>query len=83
MLVASNIKCFRHGQGHQTHLKMIVTVVMTLEMILDPSSESDNEVSEDVIHTVPFKVLGSPYSVERVRNTWKMPINFCMKEKEM
>ena len=31
---------------------------------LDPSSETDDEDSDDVLHTVPFKVLGSPYSVE-------------------
>ena len=31
---------------------------------LDPPSETDNEVSEDVLHSVSFKVLGSPYSVE-------------------
>ena len=30
---------------------------------LDSSSEIDNENSEDVLHTVPFKVLGSAYSV--------------------
>lgn len=32
---------------------------------LDSSSEIDNENSEDVLHTVPFKVLGSAYFVER------------------
>ena len=32
---------------------------------LDLSSEIDNENSEDVLHTVPFKVLGSAYFVER------------------
>ena len=32
---------------------------------LDSSSEIDNENSGDVLHTVPFKVLGSAYSVER------------------
>ena len=31
---------------------------------LDSSSEIDNENSEDVLHTVLFKVLGSAYSVE-------------------
>ena len=31
---------------------------------LDSSSEIDNENSEDVLHTVPFKVLGSAYFVE-------------------
>ena len=32
---------------------------------LGSSSEIDNENSEDVLHTVPFKVLGSAYFVER------------------
>ena len=64
LLVARNIKCF--GQGHQTHLKLTLIVVMTREMNwIHPQKLTMHEKSEDVLHTVPFKVLGSAYFVER------------------
>lgn len=53
LLVASNIKCFGHKQEHQKKKKMIVAVVPDdTGGELDPSSDTDNEDSKDVHHTV-------------------------------
>lgn len=62
-LVASNIKCFGHARTSEKE-ENDSNSSDDSGGELDPSLDIDNEDSEGVHHTVPFKVLGSPYSVE-------------------